>query len=494
MAPALAAAALAGAVAVTVLAFGGTGPPVEFRLALLLIISALPITLALVGRLGDPLSPISLMGVVFLASYALRGFALLNHHSPVDGVNYRAASAYGTYFSVTVNLVIGALIAFYAGYGLMIGQVVGQALPGPRLRVGAREASTTGLILVIVGGAAFAVTALQNSGYLVLGGALRAVFGEPLRNVAALPLVGLVVLAWGRQQTTTSSERRVRGYQLAGGAIFIIALSFLSGERRTAIWTLLTLAAAWHFSGHRLKVRHIAISATLLAFVFFPAMTVLRRIEGGAGAPSLTAAVGQIPTRIKQQNIASGEDRPGPLTVDTYVSESWSALTRRMYGIDSLMISQLLTPSVYPYADGSTLKRAPASFIPRAIWHNKPSLSLAGDFGNRYWGRPSTADKSTQAMSFLGELYINFGRLGIFIGMFLLGVLYRAWYAWLRAHWNIAYAALYVVALPYILSVESDIVLELRTALNRIVVAAIGVSIAAAFTRRRQQAPTPTAS
>lgn len=63
---------------------------------------------------------------------------------------------------------------------------------------------------------------------------------------------------------------------------------------------------------------------------------------------------------------------------------------------------------------------------PRFIWKNKPlSINSRGnDFGHRI-GYLTTDYKSAVGPTLVGDLYINFGVMGIILGTFLLGLLYR---------------------------------------------------------------------
>ncbi len=59
-------------------------------------------------------------------------------------------------------------------------------------------------------------------------------------------------------------------------------------------------------------------------------------------------------------------------------------------------------------------------FIPRVLWPDKPTTSRGGWF-TRYIG----VDYATAiAMTSFGELYWNFGFIGVAIGMFIIGSLY----------------------------------------------------------------------
>lgn len=84
------------------------------------------------------------------------------------------------------------------------------------------------------------------------------------------------------------------------------------------------------------------------------------------------------------------------------------------------------TPDPVPFLGGETYLPLLFKLVPRAFFEDKPSD--AQGLGRRYdfvpFGNYVNAFKVHQ----LGELYANFGGLGILLGMFLLGLLYRVLY------------------------------------------------------------------
>lgn len=80
------------------------------------------------------------------------------------------------------------------------------------------------------------------------------------------------------------------------------------------------------------------------------------------------------------------------------------------------------TPGAVPYWDGETLGHAVYTFIPRAVWADKPNLAYGNDFGQRY-GLLDAGDFTTSVnLPWVVELYANFGGLGVVLGMAVIGV------------------------------------------------------------------------
>jgi len=95
----------------------------------------------------------------------------------------------------------------------------------------------------------------------------------------------------------------------------------------------------------------------------------------------------------------------------------------------SLLIVTKNTPNKIPYWQGYSYKILKSKIIPRIFWKNKPSDILGNEFGHRYnvLTRDSEVTKKDMATSWnmpvLNEFYVNFGNIGVLIGMFIIGVL-----------------------------------------------------------------------
>ena len=84
------------------------------------------------------------------------------------------------------------------------------------------------------------------------------------------------------------------------------------------------------------------------------------------------------------------------------------------------------TPVPVRFLEGETLTPLLFKFIPRIVFEEKPVDTT--DLGQRYGFVPFANRVNAFKVHQLGELYANFGTLGTLIGMFVLGLLYRALY------------------------------------------------------------------
>ena len=88
----------------------------------------------------------------------------------------------------------------------------------------------------------------------------------------------------------------------------------------------------------------------------------------------------------------------------------------------------LNTPEPVPYWNGETYRPLLTSWIPRRIWSGKPEERSGNAFAHRYGylayaGRKPNKSERTMSINipWITELYANFGKLGIIVGMILIG-------------------------------------------------------------------------
>ncbi|MBS1743298.1 MAG: hypothetical protein JST81_09710 [Bacteroidetes bacterium] len=82
------------------------------------------------------------------------------------------------------------------------------------------------------------------------------------------------------------------------------------------------------------------------------------------------------------------------------------------------------TPSEVPYWYGSSYFPLFTKFIPRVLWPSKPEENMGQRFGRAYKVIRDVDTGTSINTPILAEIYMNFGLLGFYIGMFLLGILF----------------------------------------------------------------------
>lgn len=107
------------------------------------------------------------------------------------------------------------------------------------------------------------------------------------------------------------------------------------------------------------------------------------------------------------------------------VADGWRVIAQRSSNVDLLIDTMRRTPADVPFWDGFTYQSLVGALVPRFVWPDKPTKTLGQDFGHRY-RYISDADHTTSInLPVVIEFYINFGRPGLLIGMFVLGMLLK---------------------------------------------------------------------
>ncbi|MFQ4140799.1 hypothetical protein U2718_001115 [Chlorogloeopsis sp. ULAP02] len=81
------------------------------------------------------------------------------------------------------------------------------------------------------------------------------------------------------------------------------------------------------------------------------------------------------------------------------------------------------SPEIVPYWNGETYLPLLTSYIPRAVWPEKPVLNTGNEFGRRYKIIDVNDFVTSVNLPMIVEMYVNFGSWGVITGMPLLGFL-----------------------------------------------------------------------
>ncbi len=165
----------------------------------------------------------------------------------------------------------------------------------------------------------------------------------------------------------------------------------------------------------------------------------------------------------------------GMTFVDTFGMQS--AMSMGMERLSQLVLFVKVaeyTPDQIPYWEGRTYYPFLFKPIPRLLYPEKPDETQSNDFG--HWYAIIDADDYTTAINIpqLVEFYGNFGPLGLFIGSFLVGMLYRGTHDML-IHKDMGIGAL--TSAIYILSLWLNFESNLSLVIGGIVGMAVGVTI-----------------
>lgn len=121
---------------------------------------------------------------------------------------------------------------------------------------------------------------------------------------------------------------------------------------------------------------------------------------------------------LLQQRIASDG-------VQGTVEKGFVTSAGRSANLDLLADVIRRTPDEVPYWGGETYLSLVGAFVPRFLWPEKPTKELGQGFGHRYGYIGANDTKTAINLPILVEFYVNFGMLGVALGMFVVGIIYR---------------------------------------------------------------------
>jgi hypothetical protein len=131
-----------------------------------------------------------------------------------------------------------------------------------------------------------------------------------------------------------------------------------------------------------------------------------------------------------------------------------------------------LTPSTVPYQGGQLYYYLVVTWIPRALWPDKPSVNDANQFYQVAYGMTSEEDldKVAIAVGVMTEAYISFGWYGVVGIMFLIGVFYDVYRKILFSHNSgLLMVGLGLALLPQLINIESQMAVYLGGIVQQVI-------------------------
>lgn len=149
----------------------------------------------------------------------------------------------------------------------------------------------------------------------------------------------------------------------------------------------------------------------------------------------------------------------------------WEALIKRLDLLSQFSKCIDLTPEVIPFWKGYSLRTLLTAPIPRFVMPWKPVENMGQEFGHRYGFLHPTDFWTSINLPILIELYINWGLIGIIIGMFIIGFLYRCLYKLINYENLDRYVASISIVIFYVIqNISSNISLLFGNLIEYIIV------------------------
>lgn len=351
-----------------------------------------------VGRItGRRLGVLPIVSVLWIIYYPVRLLRIeLNRHDPLAHPAVQRAT--------DSDLIWVWLVSTGGLVGLLLGAWVIHRLLGPRTsdidtvsRRDFRAIAVVGLVIALV----TTVTGVSSG---------------TLANLGPLVLLGIAGLGFqdarrGRHSLWTTS---------------LVLIAFLVGAL-TGFKELAALpVAAWGIGliagrPHVVKPRAVLAVALLgvVAFVGVAGQRIARPLGEPTDLPraSLNA--------ITRYDLESGTLLPTRKSGYEIVSNLLAGLSRRSSAIEALIILHEAVPARVEFEHGRTLVLPALTVLPGSSTLTAgspfPSLSLGRYYSQTYYSLRPATDPSAQAITWTGDLYLNFGTVGVFFGLLLIG-------------------------------------------------------------------------
>jgi len=474
----LPAALVAAALALTAVGVAAHG---VLQQTLLIIAAATAVMIPVAAARGrgrvEPLEVGIAVAMAYLVLFPLRAAVVLLGWD--DAANQGVLTAGDAVVRDALVAVALGLVAGGIGYAVPLGARLGARVRIAPVAAAEQPAAVLAAILFVIGAAAqsLILAAANHPDVPLVGGR-----GSGLvSSSSVLMLVGLCLLT--RRAALSRSRADVAwvvAATLAGAAV-----GFVGQFKEVVLLSLLAPLIMAHFTiGRGIRLRWLALALAVGVFVVFPVVTAWRQVSTAAGTDNPVTVASKLPAHYLHHDLLTGGERR--LRTGDLVTEPLATTSHRLYGFDSMTLVVRHTPSQIPYRLGATMEGLWTGVVPRILWPDKPNIGIGYWFAVHYWGTPAGVEQVPQTVTHPGELYIDFGLIGVIVGMALLGLWYRLAYAALRPAESGTAAVVYTILLLTVVSVDRDLPLVYVTLLQRMVVVGLLLTALALLGRLRR--------
>jgi hypothetical protein len=424
-------------------------------------------SIAFAGKTGDWLSPLVLGAIFYLLAYV--GGAIYFWYRP-DNPNGNIALAVGRpELTRAVWLALVAWVMFTVGY---VARPLGWLVPlVPRLPAAARQRSPAWVVLSLLslGWAARLHQVATGRYFHTALSVTQSTSTSWILTVASdLPLLATAFLgAW------TWHSRRSGSVSPPAWMFWTLVLvetlwrAPTGGRGDLVALAIMVIVVAYYGRGV-FPLRTATVATLAIVFVVFPFVEVYRGSEDGA-YDAYQLAPRQHLRQAARQTLVPSSARAG---VDEGVTATFSRFS------DVVSLAFIVAPDAPGSGrkPGETLLWSGQAFVPRAILHHKVDPGTYGnEFGRRFGFLSANDDVISVAATEPGDLYMNFGWIGVVLLMPLVGGVFRfiGDYVSARTRDPAALAIYAVIAWPLISIHETIIAMGLVTVLKLMFVSAL---------------------
>jgi hypothetical protein len=226
--------------------------------------------------------------------------------------------------------------------------------------------------------------------------------------------IGALLVAWHRGHLSD-------GEKIAYGAL-LVPLAFMfhvyDGLITPIILLFLFLLTLYWYASRRAGV--VLALAICAALYIFPVLK-LSNVFIVENSPAVASRVSDKLDAISVAARLFSRDSWQKEAVPIAKKNIGPPLVRRLALVVLLQYCVDRTPASIPYLHGATLTNLLTNPVPRILWPNKPAEVMGQWFGHHYRILGEDDTVTSINLPWLVEFYINFGPLGVVIGMTIVG-------------------------------------------------------------------------
>lgn len=353
-----------------------------------------------------------------LIGYALYAMMLpLNYlvtlHVPTFEIRIPGVAFLPMYQYIIICLI--GLAGLLIGYYLPLGKQWGERLPV--WKISNRELSIAGFVMLAYGLFSFATNVMAYGSlanfikvgygpqrYVIQRAAVHFGSGMEIIGVASLILLYIAII----------EKKRIRLLTIVIILATITYITLLIGQRRYIVYLLFMAFIIIHYRFHKIRLRWMVLGA-ILAYGFFFIYPYTRKMWSEVGFMKGMEETYKVAVAKPELLLpfAGGEFIP-----------------------PSKIILEVLTDDAFQYQYGATYISGLLRIIPRSGKALPDVLYLLSDWRLKTY-YPGLYERGVNFTFFtLAEGYVNFGYLGVFLHMFIFGVITRIIYAYFRKNQN----------------------------------------------------------
>jgi len=257
----------------------------------------------------------------------------------------------------------------------------------------------------------FATIGLLGRYAMVFGG----IASGFIENIMSLYLLAFGAL--GYHAVTNPSVRRPL-YTLVGLASMVgIVTSF----KEAAIIPIAALAIGMAAAGFKVGGKRVALMVGFGFFVFLTVQGNRVAFDEGESVPIYMGAISAFTDYDLESGVRADPDRG----LNDAVVDTMQGMSRRFGGVTSIIVVYERVPNDVEFLGGKSLWQPAASSVPMLPAHldlEFQVLSMGRYFTTTFIAVDQEENASSQAITMLGDLYLNFGNVGVVLGMLAWGI------------------------------------------------------------------------